>query len=94
MKHKLNTIIYKEWSFAILLALSIVFNIINKKVLDHIVPNQIVGYAFFFFLGLYIGLIVCKNTFQKYIKGIERERKERQRLHNKKIFENKDEIKN
>ena len=43
--------------------INIVFDIINKKLLESRVPTEIVGYMFWLSLGLFLGFRLCKYEY-------------------------------
>lgn len=61
---------YKNFEKCILffLMFNLVFDIINKKILNSIVPIEIIGYLFWLSLGLFLGFQICKYEFKKVWK--------------------------
>lgn len=51
----------------ILLFLNIVFYLINKEFLNSIFFSRIIDYAFWFFLGIFMGYQLCKIIIRKSI---------------------------
>lgn len=54
--------IYQQ-GLALFFIVSLVFDIINKKLLESRVPTEIVGYMFWLSLGLFLGFRLCKYEY-------------------------------
>ena len=48
--------------------INIVFYILNKDFLNHIIPVDIAGYMFWISLGMYLGFQWCKYEFIRVLK--------------------------
>lgn len=58
-------IIIIENVLAILFLIALVLDLINKYILRNYIPNEIIAYFFWFFIGLFIGFKICKLEFIK-----------------------------
>jgi len=56
--------------------INIFLDVINDKLLDSVIPGEIVGYLFWLSLGLYLGFRLCKYEYGNVIKDSQ----------NKKLF--------
>lgn len=63
--------------------LNLFLDVINEKILDSFIPNEIVGYLFWLSLGLFLGFQLCKFEYKKSLKSIEK--KEPQKKHDSSI---------
>ncbi len=57
---------------AVLFMIGIVLDVINKKVLKNLIPEEIVGYFFWFTLGLFLGYKICKQGMKTKINNLDR----------------------
>lgn len=57
---------------AVLFMIGIVLDVINKKLLKNLIPEEIVGYFFWFTLGLFLGYKICKQGMKTKINNLDR----------------------
>ena len=61
---------YYDKVLAMFFMINIFLDIINKKVLNSVIPNEIIGYLFWISLGLYLGFQICKYEFKRVLKNM------------------------
>jgi len=61
-----------EKSLAAFFIINILLKIINDKLLNFIIPEQIISYLFWLSLGLYLGFKLCKYESKRVYKKLNR----------------------
>lgn len=72
-RKKMNRNYWKQFNIyekglALFFMINIVFDFINKKLLNSVVPKEIVGFMFWLSLGLYLGFQLCKYEYKRVLK--------------------------
>lgn len=48
--------------------ISFLVSLVNERLLNSIVPNEVAAYIFWLSLGLYLGFILCKHEYHHALK--------------------------
>ena len=67
-----------EKTLAAFFVINVFLDVINKKLLNSIIPIEIVGYSFWLSLGLYLGFRLCKYEYGRITKMQIEEQKKQQ----------------
>lgn len=69
---------WKRFSFfdkglAVFFMLNLFLDVINKKILQSVIPGDLISYLFWLSTGLYLGFQLCKYEYKQVIKKQEKE---------------------
>ncbi len=66
-----------ERGLALFFMVNLFLDVINKKILNSIIPAEIIGYSFWLSLGLYLGFLLCKKETKRAWKKYTEDEKNR-----------------
>lgn len=58
-----------QQSLAAFFILCLFLDIINSKILNSAISNEIIGYLFWLSLGMFLGFKLCKNEYSRILKN-------------------------
>ena len=73
MKNYWKRFIYLDKGLTLFFMINLFLDILNKNLLNSLIPFEIIGYLFWLSLGLFLGFKLCKyeynNTLKKHTDG-------------------------
>lgn len=68
MKNYWKRFSYFDNGLTVFFMINLFLDILNKKVLNSILPSEIVGHLFWLSIGLFVGFKLCKHEYSQTLK--------------------------
>ena len=68
MKNYWRRFDFFQKGLSIFFMINLFLDVINEKLLNSMIPDDILGYLFWFSLGLFLGFALCKHEYSRTLK--------------------------